>query len=137
MSLWQELEELQRKKAEVQGQIHSFGEQVSALEERMKTIEGGLGIQEERMHTLETLLKDKHEAISKLESKATGLEKILKKPAKEEPIKEESIVEASAKEETAEQPMEVTVQAATGGSQRQTEEPQEKQKGEKKRKRWL
>jgi hypothetical protein len=54
------------------------------------------------MRKLEVQLKDKHETVSKLESRVGGLEKILKKPmkeaAKEEPMKEEPVKEL-AKEE--------------------------------------
>jgi uncharacterized coiled-coil protein SlyX len=92
--LWQELEVLQKKKLELDGQILSLGEKEKTLEERMKVIEEGLGLQEERVQKLEVQLKDKHEAMSKLDSRIAGLEKILKKPAKEpvkEPVKEEPV----------------------------------------------
>jgi hypothetical protein len=92
LSLWQELEGLQKKKAEFEGQFNSFGEKAKTMEERMKVIQEGLGLQEERVRKLEVQLKDKHDAMNKLESKIAGLEKILKKPvkepAKEEPVKE-------------------------------------------------
>ena len=124
MSLWQELESLQKKKAELDSQFHSFVEQVKTFEGSLKVIDGGLGIQEERVHKLEVQLKDKHEAVNKLESRVAELEKTLKKPMKE-PSKEELV-----KEETEKQPIEVTVQgsrwfstvgAVANGSQQQTE----------------
>jgi uncharacterized coiled-coil protein SlyX len=144
MSLWQDLEGLQRKKTELDSQFHSFVEQVKTLEERMKVVDVGLGIQEDRLHKLEGQLKDKHEAMSKLESRVTGLEKTLKRPmkepVKEEPLKETATVEIPAKEEPVKeepekQPVLVTVEAATSGSQQQQTE--EKQREEKKRKNWI
>jgi chromosome segregation ATPase len=160
LSLWQELEGLQKKKAELDGVFHSFAEQVKTVEERMKAIDGGLGIQEERMRKLEVQLKDKHEALSKLESKVEELEKILKRSLGEPVTEEEQPIGMTLQaatngsqqqtEEPEEQPIGMTLQAATNGSQQQTEEPEEKtkkiaeirellekQNKEKKRKHWL
>jgi len=89
-SLWQDLEGLQKKREKLEGQLRSFVEQSKTLEESMKVIEGGLGIQEERVRKLEVQLKEKHEAISTLESRLLGLEKILKRPLKE-PVEEEPL----------------------------------------------
>lgn len=108
-----------------------------ALEQMMKLIEQTLGTQEERVHKLEAQLKEKSEAVSKLESRIAGLEQILQRPAKEETVREEPIKEETAKEEPEKQPMEVTVQTVASGTQPQTEEIEERQKEDKKRKRFL
>ncbi len=97
MSLWQELESLQKKKAELEGQLHSFETHIKGLEERMRVIEEGFGLQEEHGRKLDVQLKERNESMNKLDNRLAGLEKILKKPAKE-PVKEEAAKEEIAKE---------------------------------------
>ena len=113
LSLWQELEVLQKKKSELDGQLLSLGKKEKTLEERMKIVEEGLGLQEMRAHKLEVQLKDKHEEIGNLESRIAGMEKILKNPVKEpveqEPIEQEPVKEPT-REELEKQPTEMTVQ---------------------------
>jgi hypothetical protein len=111
LSLWQELEVLQKKKSELDGQLLSLGKKEKTLEERMKIVEEGLGLQEMRAHKLEVQLKDKHEEIGNLESRIAGMEKILKKPVKEpveeEPIKEEPLKEPAKEESVKEEPAKI------------------------------
>lgn len=123
MSLWQEFDLLQKKKAELDNQLLSVSEKEKVLENRLKIIEAHA--QEEmveNIHKLEAQLKEKYEAIGNLESKITQIEKILKKPVKElidkEPVKEEPLKEP-AKEKQEKQPVEVTTQAAANDSQPQ------------------
>ena len=128
MSLWQELESLQRKKAELDDQLLPVVEKEQNSLEMIVIIMEGMEIQEEHMRELEVQLNDKHEAVSKLESKIVELEKTLKKPVKEpveqEPVMQEPIEQELVKEPTMEelekQPMEMTVQTAALAPQRLT-----------------
>jgi len=138
LSLWQDIEGLQKKKKELDGQLHSIDEKQKILEEKMKAIEKGIGIQEERTNKLDAQLNEKQETLGKLESKIAEMELILKNPRKElveeEPVKEEPL-EEPAVEEPENQLMEVTVEASAGDSQeQQTVETREKPR---KSKRWL
>lgn len=153
LSLWQDLETLQKRRTELEAQLNSSSDRAKTLEETLKAVEAELGVQEERVRRLEEQLKDRHEAMNKLESRIVGLEKILKKPneepvketTKEEPVIEEPTMEETASEELSndqfkvepeEQPVEATVETAAGGSaQPQTEEIEQKES--KRRRRWL
>lgn len=75
MSVWHELEDIKRKKADLEFQLRSMEEREKALEERVKILEEKLEIQE-----LEHHLKAKHKAVEHLESKARDLQKRLKNP---------------------------------------------------------
>jgi predicted nucleic acid-binding Zn-ribbon protein len=126
-------------KTELEGQLNSLNDKAKtlahALEQMMKLVEQTLGTQEERLHKLEAQLKEKSEAVSKLESRIAGLEQTLKRPAKVETVREEPINQVTVEEEPEKQPMEVTVQTVASDAQPQTEEMEERQ--DKKRKRWM
>lgn len=94
MSLWQQLEGLKKKKADLEGELLSLEQKEKTLEERTKILVEGLAIQEERMRKFEVQLKDKHEAVNMLESKMMELEKTLKKPVKESVREPEKKTEA-------------------------------------------
>jgi len=79
LSLWHELENLQKKKADLEDQLIS-------LEERSKILEQKLKDQEERVHVLIDQLKSKTQVVEKLESTIIELEKKLKKPEREPEI---------------------------------------------------
>ena len=83
LSLWQELESLQKKRTELDDQLLSVVEKEQNFLERMTIIIEGIEIQGEHMRELELQLKDKYEAVSRLESRIVELEKTLKKPEKE------------------------------------------------------
>jgi len=102
LSLWQELESLQRKKAELDDQLLPVVEKEQNSLEMIVIIMEGMEIQEEHMRELEVQLNDKHEAVSKLESRIAELERTLKKPVKE-----------PAREEPEKQLIEVTVPAVS------------------------
>ncbi len=85
MSLWQEIEGLQKRKAELDSQFQSIEVHLKALEARLKI--------------MEEQLKDRNEAINNLESQIAELEKTMKKPAKEELIIENYAQEPIAEQE--------------------------------------
>ncbi len=138
MSLWQDIEVLQKTKAQLEEQYNSLNDKAKnlaqTLEQAMKLVEQTLGTQEERVNKLENQLKDKDEVISKLEARIAGLEQMLKRPGKEETVTEEPIKEVTVEEP--EQPTEMTVQTVADGIEQQTEEVQIERQ-EKKRKRWM
>ena len=79
MILWEDLDNLRRKKkAELDGQLFSIGEEEKCLKERLRTIEEEIRIQEEYSHKLEVQLKEKQDAISNLKSSIAGMEKTSK-----------------------------------------------------------
>ena len=75
MSLWHEIEDLQKKKAELEFQLHSIEEKEKTLAERARMLEEKLAI-----HELEEHLKIKNETVEKLESRVRDLERRLKEP---------------------------------------------------------
>ena len=77
MSLWQDIENLQKKKAELEDQLIAF-------EERAKILEQQLRNQAERMQTLAGQLKILNEAMDKLESAAVELDRKIKRPEKQQ-----------------------------------------------------
>jgi chromosome segregation ATPase len=79
LSLWSDVENLQKKKAELEDQLVS-------LEERSKILEQQLKNHEERMQMLTEQFKVLNEAMEKLESAVIDLVKKLKKPEKEPEI---------------------------------------------------
>jgi len=78
LSMWHELEDIEKKKAELEFQLCSMAEKERTLEERAKILEERLVIQE-----LEEHLKVKHEVVERLEFKIRDLEKRLEGPIKE------------------------------------------------------
>lgn len=72
LSLWHEIEDLQKKKAELEFQLHSVEEKEKTLEERARLLEEKLAIQQ-----LEEKLKIKAESVEKLESRINELEQKL------------------------------------------------------------
>jgi len=79
LSLWHDIENLQKKKAELEDQLVS-------LEERSKILEQQLKNQAERMQTLAEQLKILNDAMDKLESTAIELDKKLRRPEKQPEI---------------------------------------------------
>jgi len=102
LNLWQELEDLQRKKAELDYQLLPVVEKEQNSLEMIVIIMEGMEILEEHIRELEVQLNDKHEAVSRLESRIAELERILKEPVKE-----------PAREEPEKQLIEVTVPAVS------------------------
>ena len=76
LSLWSELENLQKKKTELECGLIS-------LEERSKILEQKIKEQEGRVNTLLEQLKTKNDATERLESAIIDLERKLKKPEQE------------------------------------------------------
>jgi chromosome segregation ATPase len=72
LTLWHEIEDLQKKKAELEFQLRSIEEKEKTLEERARLLEEKLAIQQ-----LEEKLKTKTEAVEKLETKINELEQKL------------------------------------------------------------
>lgn len=112
LSLSTQLEQFQRKKAELKNELQSMEQREKALGETIKMLEEKMAIQE-----LEEKVKAKRAVVERLESKKRDLVRRLKEPQKREP-------------------MEVTVSAAPAGSQqpKKPEEQKEKQEEKKKRK---
>lgn len=141
MSLWHDIEALQKTKTELEAQLNSLNDKAKnlaqSLEQAMKLVDQTLGTQEERVHKLETQLKEKDEAVDKLESKIAGLIQMLKRPAMEETLREEPIKQDTVTEETVEQPIETPVQTVDSGDQTQIEETEERRKDDRKRRRWM
>jgi len=73
MSNWREIQDLQRKKAEMEFQLHSLTEKETMLEEKARMLEERLAMQD-----LEERLKVKHDCVENLENRVTDLEKRLK-----------------------------------------------------------
>lgn len=73
MSIWQDLEDLQEKRAELELQVHSMEECEKSLLERSRIMEEGLEIQELGDH-----LKVEHGSVEPLESKISELERKIK-----------------------------------------------------------
>ena len=73
MSLWNELDTIQKKKTDLEFQLTS-------LEERSKILEQKLKDQEEHANRLMEQLKSNGDVIGRLESTITDLERRLKKP---------------------------------------------------------
>lgn len=69
LTLWHEIEDLQKKKAELEFQLHSLEEKEKILEERARLLEEKLAIKE-----LEQKVRIKTESIEKLESRISDLE---------------------------------------------------------------
>ncbi len=76
LSLWSELENLQKKKTELECGLISLEERSKILEQKLKESEG-------RVNTLMELLKTKNEVAERLETTIVDLERKLKKPEKE------------------------------------------------------
>ena len=74
MPLWHEIEDLQKKKAELEFQLHSIEEKEKTLEERARLLEEKLAIQQ-----LEEKLRLKMEAVENLEARINELERKLKR----------------------------------------------------------
>lgn len=112
MSLSTQLEQFQRKKAELKNELQSMEQREKALRETIMMLEEKMAI-----HELEEKVKAKRAVVERLESKKRDLVRRLKEPQKREP-------------------MEVTVSAAPTGSQqpKKPEEQKEKQEEKKKRK---
>lgn len=72
LTLWHEIEDLQKKKAELEFQLRSLGEKEKSLEEKARLLEEKLAIKE-----LEQKLKLKTESIEKLEARINDLEQRL------------------------------------------------------------
>jgi|GEM_PF-1499027 predicted RNase H-like nuclease (RuvC/YqgF family) len=72
LTLWHEIEDLQKKKAELEFQLRSLEEKEKTLEERARLLEEKLAIKE-----LEQKLRIKTESIEKLESRIGELEQRL------------------------------------------------------------
>ncbi|MEM3617081.1 MAG: hypothetical protein QXJ31_04125 [Candidatus Bathyarchaeia archaeon] len=72
LTLWHEIEDLQKKKAELEFQLHSLEEKEKTLEERARLLEEKLAIKE-----LEQRVRIKTESIEKLESRINELEQRL------------------------------------------------------------
>jgi len=72
LSLWRELADLRKKKAELELQLHSLEEKEKNLRERARILEEKLAIQE-----LERNLKAKHDVVEQLESRIRELERKL------------------------------------------------------------
>jgi predicted RNase H-like nuclease (RuvC/YqgF family) len=72
LTLWNEIEDLQKKKAELEFQLHSIEEKEKTLEEKARLLEEKLAIQQ-----LEQKLKIKTETVEKLESRINELEQNL------------------------------------------------------------
>lgn len=70
LSVWHELEDLQKKRAELEFQLHSLEEKERTLEEKARIMQEKLAIQELGEH-----LKIKHDAVEQLETKIMELEK--------------------------------------------------------------
>jgi len=82
LSLWQDIENLQKKKAELEDQLISF-------EERSKILEQQLRNQAERMQKLAEQLKILNDAMDKLESAAIELDRRIKRPEKQQEMQPE------------------------------------------------
>jgi uncharacterized protein YhaN len=140
LSLWQNLDTLQKRKTELEEQLNSLNEKAKglahALEQMMKIVEQTLENQEGRLHKLEEQIKEKSEAVSKLESSIVELEQTLTRTMGMEPVGEEpSAEEISVEPET--QPVEVAVQTtASDNLPEQDQEPENRQREERKRRRW-
>ena len=72
LTLWHEIEDLQKKKAELEFQLRSLEEKEKTLEERARLLEEKLAIKE-----LEQKLRIKTESIEKLEFRISELEQRL------------------------------------------------------------
>lgn len=75
LTLWHEIEDLQKKKAELEYQLRSLEEKERTLEERARLLEEKLAIKE-----LEQRLRIKTESIEKLEARINDLEQRLGAP---------------------------------------------------------
>lgn len=82
MSSSTQLEQLQRKKAELENALRS-------LDEKEKNLGASMTITEEKwaVHELEEKVKAKRAIVEQLESKKRELENKLKEPQKKEPLK--------------------------------------------------
>lgn len=103
MSMSTQLEELQRRKAQLENELRSIEEKEKAMGTGLKIVEEKAAVQE-----LEEKVKAKRAVVERLESKKRELERKLKEPNNKEPI-------------------EVVVKVAPGGDQ-QPEGQKEKKK---------
>lgn len=74
LTLWQEIQDLKKKKAELEFQLHSIEEKEKTLEEKAKLLE-----EKWEIHQLEEKIKIKTDGIQKLESRINELEQKLGK----------------------------------------------------------
>jgi len=94
LTLWAELEDLRKKRAALEFQLHSIEEKEKTLEESTKILEEKLAIQE-----LEEKIKAKSAVVEELEFKMRDMEKRLKEP-QTEPETATITEEPDAKSET-------------------------------------
>jgi predicted RNase H-like nuclease (RuvC/YqgF family) len=92
LTLWHEIEDLQKKKAELEFQLHSIEEKEKTLEERARLLEEKLAIQQ-----LEEKLKTKTEVVEKLETKVNELEQRLS-PSLNTMVAEESEIQTETQQ---------------------------------------
>lgn len=129
------LEELQKKRTELENHW-------SSQLQKEKTLEGDIKALEEKVQAqLQEKIKVQGAALETLESKRKDLERRLKElqeqSASSQTLKEPIMEAAEANEEVQEQPAEMTMKAAANdNAQSQTEDTKEKHKEEKKRK-WM
>jgi len=73
LSIWNELQDLRKKKAELEFQVHSLEEKERTLLERTQLMDEQLQIQQ-----LEDRLKTKHDTVEQLEIKIEEMERRIK-----------------------------------------------------------
>ena len=88
MSIWNELQDLRKKKAELEFQVHSLEKKERTLLERTQLMKEQLEIQE-----LEDRLKTKHDTVEQLEVKIEEMERRVKengnKPQCTQPVEDQ------------------------------------------------
>jgi len=143
LSLSTQLEQIQKKKAELKNELQSMEQKERALGEGIKVLEERMTI-----HDLEERVKAKRAVVERLEFRKRDLEKRLKEPQKKaepSPMPHRptptSAPQAAEKveEHQRREPMEVTVSAAPAGPQqpKKPEGKKEKQEEEKKKRKWF
>ena len=122
----QELEELQRKKTQLQKTLHTLNEKETDLNARVKALQEKMASKD--IEELEGKIDAKHDAIGKLESKIKELEESFKsadvKP--KEPVKAQE--KRPETKPTEEQVVVMNPQIAQGPSQKQSESEEQKKK---------
>ncbi len=122
----QELEELQRKKSQLQKTLRTLDEKETDLDARVKALQEKMVSRD--IKELEGKIDVKHDAIGKLESKIKGLEESFKdmheKP--KEPVNAQE--KPPATKSTEEQVVVMNPQIAQGPSQKQSESEDQKKK---------
>ncbi len=143
MSLSAELEQLEKKRAELKSEWESIEHREKTLANSVKILEEKLAVQE-----LEETVKARRAALEQLENKKMNLEKKLKVPQKNpepSPMPQKPTATSEVIEKM-EEPMEVTVSATPAADQQpkqsaapvQSQHPKKpEERKEKKKRRWF